>query len=161
MLEVLVLKLVILAVSTLRCGLILLARVLDLLLLSWFCRSNLVWGVGVLLQIYKSLLFSLLLLQEVNHVVHVMIHYKVCLVVSCLRSALRSYHSIVLVQLKIDQLWNMVKVYHALVETNATFRLSHEPQLVSDLVQRYLLRQTHVHIEKPLAHFAIFSLFHL
>ena len=42
MLEVLVLKLVILAVSTLRCGLILLARVLNLLLLSWFCRSNLV-----------------------------------------------------------------------------------------------------------------------
>ena len=51
----------------------------------------------------------------------------------------------------------MVKVYHALVQTNATFRLSHEPQLVSDLVQRYLLRQTHVHIEKPLAHFAYFS----
>ena len=42
MLEVLVLKLVILAVGTLRCGLILLARVLNLLLLSWFCRSNLV-----------------------------------------------------------------------------------------------------------------------
>ena len=42
MLEVLVLKLIILAVSTLRCGLILQARVLDLLLLSWFCRSNLV-----------------------------------------------------------------------------------------------------------------------
>ena len=36
MLEVLVLKLVILAVGTLRCGLILLARVLNLLLLSRF-----------------------------------------------------------------------------------------------------------------------------
>jgi hypothetical protein len=36
MLEVLVLKLIILAVGTLRCGLILLARVLNLLLLSWF-----------------------------------------------------------------------------------------------------------------------------
>ena len=42
MLEVLVLKLIILPVGTLRCGLILLARVLNLLLLSWFCRSNLV-----------------------------------------------------------------------------------------------------------------------
>lgn len=119
MLKVLIFKLIVLPIGPVR-GRLILLRLIDVLIQLLRGCLHLVLGFITWLNIYLGLLQSFSLLQQLDHMVHVMVHHQVGLLVSSLGSALRSNDAVVLVELEVDEFCYVVEVYHALVKPNTS-----------------------------------------